>query len=107
MVADSHHREKNVQNREKTFRIEKKILEYRNIFHDQKKKKKKKMKSRKKIKFKKNILESRKIFHRIEKTISKLRKMFKNQKIFSTFKLTSHVRGLSTKSEKCDLLTTP
>ena len=68
---------------------------------------KKKMKSRKKIKFKKNILESRKIFHRIEKTISKLRKMFKNQKIFSTFKLTSHVRGLSTKSEKCDLLTTP
>ena len=32
------HRQKNVQNREKTFRIEKKILEYRNIFHGQKKK---------------------------------------------------------------------
>ena len=73
------HREKNVQNREKTFRIEKKILEYRNIFHGQKKK----MKSRKKIKIEKNISESRKIFNRIEKTISKLRKMFKDQKLFS------------------------
>ena len=74
------HREKNVQNREKTFRIEKKILEYRNIFHGQKKKK---MKSRKKIKIEKNISESRKIFNRIEKTISKLRKIFKDQKLFS------------------------
>ena len=39
MVADSCHREKNVQNREKTFGIEKKNLEYRKMFQGQKKKK--------------------------------------------------------------------
>ena len=37
MVADSCHREKNVQNREKTFGIEKKNLEYRKMFQGQKK----------------------------------------------------------------------
>ena len=39
MVADSRHREKRVQNQEKTFVIEKKILEYRKLFQGQKKKK--------------------------------------------------------------------
>ena len=72
MVADSRHREKNFQNREKTFIIEKKMFEYRKIFQSQKKI----------MKLRKKKLKSRKIFHRIVKTISKSRKMFKNREIF-------------------------
>ena len=69
MVVDSCHREKNVQNREKTFGIEKKNLEYRKMFQGQKKI----VKSRKiKIKIEKKHFG-------IEKNISESRKLFQNR----------------------------
>ena len=68
MVAKSRHRVKNVQNREKTFRIKKKILEYRKIFQGQKQNYEIQKKN-----------QNREKYFEIEKNISESRKLFQNQ----------------------------
>ena len=98
MVADSYHRQK-------TFRIDKKVLESRKIFQCQKKimkSRKKNLKSRKifrnwenNFRIEKNISESRKTFQnwekrfKIEKNVSKSKKMFQNWKNY--FKIEKNV----------------
>ena len=62
MVADSRHREKNFQNGEKTFIIEKKIFEYRKIFQSQKE-------LCKRNKIEKNISQNRENYFKIEKNV--------------------------------------
>ena len=81
MVADSRHREKNVQNREKTFIIKKKLEKNFRIQKNISGSKTKLWNLEKKSKSRK-IFRNREKYFRIEKTISKLRKMFKNREIF-------------------------
>ena len=81
MVADSRHREKNVQNREKTFIIKKKLEKNFRIQKNISGSKTKLWNLEKKSKSRK-IFRNREKYFRIEKTISKSRKMFKNREIF-------------------------